>query len=337
MLRALVWRLAGALPVMLLVSLAIFAILHFAPGDAATLLLPDDISEEEVAKVRALWGLDQPLTTQYWRFLGNIVTLDFGTSYRYHESIFSLIAQRLPATLELALIALALAACFGVPLGATAALHKGRAADAAVSVGAIAGVSAPTFWMGIMLVLFFSAELRWLPSGGRLPFDAGLPVVTGFHFIDALIARRFDLIPVIASHAILPAATLALNMTGIIARITRSAVIHAAQEEFVFTATAIGLTRKQIIRRHLLPNSLIQIITIIGLELGALISGSIIVEIVFSWPGLGTLLYQGISVRDIPLTTGVITVYTFLFIIVNIAIDFAYFAIDPRVRAQSAA
>ena len=337
MLKALAWRLAGVVPVVLLVTLLIFAILHFAPGDAAELMLPEDLSQEEVARVRALWGLDRPLLEQYFLFLQNIAHFDLGTSYRYHESVFGLIAQRLPATLELAFLALLVATAVGVPLGIVAALNKGRAADAAVSVAAVAGVSAPTFWLGIMLVLIFSAEMRWLPSGGRLPFGVNLPVVTGVNILDAIIAGRFDLLPLILSHAALPAATLALNMMGIIARIARSSIIHAAQEEYVFTAIAKGLTRGQIVRRHLLPNSMISIITIIGLELGALISGSIIVEIVFSWPGLGTLLYQAISVRDIPLTTGVITVYTLLFIAINIAIDIAYVAMDPRVRASAAA
>ncbi len=335
MLRALAWRLAGVLPVVLLVTLLIFSILHFAPGDAAELLLPEDLSQEEVARVRALWGLDRPLLEQYWRFLVNIAHFDFGTSYRYHESVFTLVAQRLPATLELAFFALFLAAAIGVPLGVTAALHKGRAADAAVSITAVAGVSAPTFWMGIMLLLVFSAQLRWLPSGGRIPFGTTIPYVTGLNTLDAMLAGRFDLVPVLLTHVALPAGTLALNMMGIIARITRSAIVHVAQEEFIFTATAKGLSRGQIVRRHLLPNSMIPVITIIGLELGALISGSIIVEIVFTWPGIGTLLYQAISVRDIPLTTGVIVAYTFLFIFINILIDIAYFTLDPRVRASA--
>lgn len=336
MVRAIALRLAGALPVLFLVSLLLFVLLRLAPGDAADLLVPDDASEAEVARIRERWGLDEPVLTQYWRFLLNVVHLDFGRSYRYGSDVFDLILGRLPATLELALVALVIAAAIAVPLGVLAALRKGSLTDGVVSVLAIAGVSTPTFWLGILLVLLLSADLNLLPSAGRLPYGIAIPHVTGLYLIDALLAGRFDLIGLILRHLTLPALTLAFNMLGIIARITRGAVIDVAQEEFITTAVAKGLSRGAIIRRHLLPNAAVPIITIIGLELGVLISGSIIVEVVFSWPGLGTLLYQSISVRDIPLTTGIVVTYTTLFIVINVAIDIIYFLIDPRIRASQA-
>lgn len=336
MLRAIALRLAGILPVLLLVTLVLFVLLRLAPGDAADLLVPDDASEAEVARIRERWGLDRPVLEQYGRFLLNVVQLDFGRSYRYGADVFELILSRLPATLELALIALALAAATGIPLGILAALRKGTVIDGAVSVFAIAGVSTPTFWLGILLVLLLSADLNLLPSSGRLPYGIEVPHVTGLYLIDAILAGRFDLLGVIASYIVLPALTLAFSMIGIIARITRSAIIDVAQEEFIITAVAKGLTRGAIIRNHLLPNAAVPIITIVGLELGVLISGSIIVEVVFSWPGLGTLLYQAISVRDIPLTTGIVVTYTTLFIAINVVIDTVYFLIDPRIRASQA-
>jgi ABC-type dipeptide/oligopeptide/nickel transport system permease component len=336
MLRAIALRLAGILPVLFLVTLVLFVLLRLAPGDAADLLVPDDASDAEVARIRERWGLDRPVLEQYWRFLLNIVRLDFGRSYRYGTDVFELILSRLPATVELALIALAFAAAIGIPLGILAALRKGTVIDGAVSVVAIAGVSAPTFWLGILLVLLLSANLNLLPSSGRLPYGIVFPHVTGLYLVDAILAGRFDLLGIIASYIVLPALTLAFSMVGIIARITRSAIIDVAQEEFITTAVAKGLTRGAIIRNHLLPNAAVPIITIIGLELGVLISGSIIVEVVFSWPGLGTLLYQAISVRDIPLTTGIVVAYTTLFIVINGAIDIVYFLVDPRIRASQA-
>jgi peptide/nickel transport system permease protein len=336
MLRAIALRLAGVLPVLFLVTLVLFILLRVAPGDAADLLVPDEATEEEVARIRERWGLDRPVLEQYARFLINIVKLDFGRSYRYGTDVSQLILERLPATIELALVALTLAAVVAIPLGIMAALRKGTFVDSMVSVVAITGVSTPTFWLGILLVLFLSAELNLLPSAGRLPYGVEVPHVTGLYLVDAVLAGRFELLGLIASYIALPALTLAFNMVGIIARITRSAIIDVAQEEFITTAVAKGLSRGAIIRRHLLPNAAVPIVTIIGLELGVLISGSIIVEVVFSWPGLGTLLYQAISVRDIPLTTGIVVTYTTLFIIINVLIDVIYFLIDPRIRASQA-
>jgi ABC-type dipeptide/oligopeptide/nickel transport system permease component len=336
MLRAIALRLAGVLPVLFLVTLVLFILLRVAPGDAADLLVPDEATEEEVARIRERWGLDRPVMEQYARFLINVVRLDFGRSYRYGQDVSQLILERLPATIELALMALTIAALIAIPLGILAALRKGTFVDGMVSVVAITGVSTPTFWLGILLVLFLSAELNLLPSAGRLPYGVEVPHVTGLYLVDAMLAGRFELLGLIASYIALPALTLAFNMVGIIARITRSAIIDVAQEEFITTAVAKGLSRGAIIRRHLLPNAAVPIVTIIGLELGVLISGSIIVEVVFSWPGLGTLLYQAISVRDIPLTTGIVVTYTTLFIVINVIIDVVYFLIDPRIRASQA-
>ena len=336
MTRAIAARLIGALPVLFLVTLLIFTLLRLAPGDAADLLVPDDASEADIAAARARWGLDRPILEQYLAFLGNIVRLDFGVSYRYGEDVFTLIAMRLPATLELSIVSLLMGSLMAVPLGILAALRRGKFLDGVVSVIAIAGVSAPTFWMAILMVLFLSAELNLFPSSGRLPFGSGLEQVTGFLIVDSILQGRLDLLRMVLSFMFLPAFTLALNMMGIIARITRSSVIDVGQEEFVTTAVSKGLPRQRIVRRHLLPNAMIPITTVIGLELGTLISGSIIVEVVFSWPGLGTLLYQAISTRDIPLVTGVVVIYTALFILINVLIDITYFLIDPRVRAAQA-
>ena len=333
MLSAIILRVGGAIPVLLLVICVLFALIHIAPGDAATLLAPDDAEPSEVARLRELWGLDQPIAVQLWRFIVNVVQFDFGTSLRYQQPVSSLIAQRLPATLELAAVTMVIAILVGVPLGLIAALNKGRIADGLVSFGAIFGVSAPSFWTGILLVLLFSSQLHWFPSGGRFPLDVQLQPGTGFLVVDTLVQGRFDALAVALQHLFLPAVTLALGMIGIIARITRSAVIDIAQEDFILTAVSKGRGRGAIVARHIIPNAAIPISTIVGLELGALLSGTIIVEVVYSWPGVGTLLWQAVTVRDTPLSTGIVIVYTMLFIALNVLIDLFYFVVDPRVRS----
>ena len=334
MLRIFGYRLAGAVPVLLLVTLAIFALLRLAPGDAASALASDDASPEEIARLRAQWGLDQPIIVQFFLFLRNALRFDFGISYRYNDAISSLIADRLPATIELAIVALLIAILIAVPLGVYTALHKGKWLDSAGSIFAVAGVSAPAFWVGILLVLLFSEHLNLLPSGGRLPVDARLQSFTGLVLIDSLVQGRWAEFAAGLRHLVLPALTLALGMLGIIMRITRSSIIDVGQEEFITTAVAKGVARKHVITRHLMPNAAIPILTIIGLEMGTLISGSIIVEVVFSWPGLGSLLYQAVTVRDLPLTTGIVVTYTFAFIILNLCVDAAYMLIDPRLRER---
>lgn len=334
LLRLILVRLLGAIPVLLLVSMAIFALLRLAPGDAATLLLPEDATEQDIVDARERWGLDEPIWIQYGRFLANIARFDLGKSYRYQEDVFVLIGDRLPATLELSLMALTIAIVVAVPLGILAALRKGKLTDGLVSVIAISGVSAPSFWIGILLVLVVSGQFNLLPSSGRLPYGVNFPQVTGFMLIDSLLSGQIESFWIAIKHILLPAITLSLAMIGIISRITRSSIIDAGQEEYVFTAVAKGLTTPAIVVRHLLPNAAIPIATIIGLELGVLISGSIVVEVVFSWPGLGTLLFQAVSVRDIPLTTGIVIIYTGLFIALNVLIDALYILVDPRLRAQ---
>jgi ABC-type dipeptide/oligopeptide/nickel transport system permease component len=337
MLKAILIRLAGAVPVLLLVACGIFALLHLAPGDAASLLASSDASQEDIDRLRALWGLDQPLYVQFGTFLYNVGHFDFGTSLRYQQPVAAIIAERLPATLELAAVTLMIAICIGVPLGIAAALHKGKLIDGVVSLVAVAGVSAPSFWMGILLVLLFSAHLHLLPSSGRLPYGTPIAHYTGFYLIDSLVAGQFATFRLALTHLLLPAITLAAGMVGIIARVSRSALIDVGQEDFISTAVAKGLSRGQIVRRHLLPNAAIPITTIIGLELGVLMSGTIIVEVIYSWPGVGSLLYQAVTVRDTPLTTGIVVVYTTLFIVLNVLIDLSYFVIDPRVGSAGGA
>ncbi len=332
MLSYFIRRLVGTVPVMFMISLFVFLLLHAAPGDPADLLVPDQASAEDIADARRRWGLDQPVLVQYWRFLVSAVSLDFGRSFKYDEPVLSLIMQRFPATLELALIATVLAIAIGIPLGIFAASRPNSWFDNVSSLGGFFGVSMPNFWMAIMLILIVSGYFNLLPSGGRATFGVAEDPITGFLLLDSLLQQDWAGLADGVKFVVLPAIVLSVNMTGLLMRMTRSSMLEVLSEDYIMTARAKGLSERVVVWRHALKNARIMVITVVGLEFGALISGSIIVESVFSWPGIGQLLLQGITARDYPLITGLVLVYTSLFIVVNLIVDFLYAAADPRIR-----
>ncbi len=332
MVTYLVRRLLGTLPVLLMVSLFVFLLLHAAPGDPADILIPDQATAQDVAEARQRWGLDQPVMVQYWRFLSSASMLDFGRSFKYDEPVMSLILERFPATMELALLATLLALAMGIPLGIFAASRPNSWFDNASSIGGFFGVSMPNFWMAIMLILVVSGYFKLLPSGGRATFGLADDPITGFLLLDSVLQGNWDALKDAAKFLVLPAFVLSVNMTGLLMRMTRSSMLEVLGEDYIMTARAKGLSERVVVWKHALRNARIIVITVVGLEFGALISGSIIVESVFSWPGIGQLLLQGITARDYPLITGLVLVYTTMFIIVNLIVDFLYAAVDPRIR-----
>ena len=332
MVTYLVRRLLGTLPVLLMVSLFVFLLLHAAPGDPADILIPDQATAQDVAEARQRWGLDQPVMVQYWRFLSSASMLDFGRSFKYDEPVMSLILERFPATMELALLATMLALALGIPLGIFAASRPNSWFDNASSIGGFFGVSMPNFWMAIMLILVLSGYFKILPSGGRATFGLADDPITGFLLLDSVLQGNWDALKDAAKFLVLPAFVLSVNMTGLLMRMTRSSMLEVLGEDYIMTARAKGLSERVVVWKHALRNARIIVITVVGLEFGALISGSIIVESVFSWPGIGQLLLQGITARDYPLITGLVLVYTTMFIIVNLIVDFLYAAVDPRIR-----
>ena len=334
MLTYLVRRLLGTLPVLLMVSLFVFLLLHAAPGDPADILIPDQATAQDVAEARQRWGLDQPVMVQYWRFLSSASMLDFGRSFKYDEPVMSLILERFPATMELALLATMLALALGIPLGIFAASRPNSWFDNASSIGGFFGVSMPNFWMAIMLILVLSGYFKILPSGGRATFGLADDPITGFLLLDSVLQGNWDALKDAAKFLVLPAFVLSVNMTGLLMRMTRSSMLEVLGEDYIMTARAKGLSERVVVWKHALRNARIIVITVVGLEFGALISGSIIVESVFSWPGIGQLLLQGITARDYPLITGLVLVYTTMFIIVNLIVDFLYAAVDPRIRLK---
>ena len=332
MLTYLVRRLIGTVPVILLISLFVFLLLHAAPGDPADILIPDQATEQDIKEARQRWGLDQPVMVQYWRFLVSAVTLDFGRSFKYDEPVLSLVMERFPATLELAICATLLAILIGIPLGILASSRPNSWFDNISSLTGFFGVSMPNFWLAIMLILLVAGQLNLLPSGGRHTFGVPDDPITGFLIVDSILQRNWEALRDALTFLILPTIVLGVNMTGLLMRMTRSSMLEVLGEDYIMTARAKGLSERTVIWRHALKNARIIVITVVGLEFGALISGSIIVESVFSWPGIGQLLLQGITARDYPLITGLVLVYTTLFIVVNLLVDFLYAAADPRIR-----
>lgn len=325
-------RLAGAIPVLIVVAAVVFTLMQFAPGDAVSMLISDEASDADKARIREAWGLDKPPVVQFLNFLGNAATGDFGMSFKYKMPVMDLVLDRLPATIELALAATLIAIAIGIPLGVLAAARPDGIWDNLASAFSFAGISMPNFWIGILLILLFAGHWHLLPSGGREPWGMGLDRITGFLLLDAVLQGRADAFWGALKHLALPALVLGTNMTGIITQMTRASVQDALHEDFVMTARAKGLSGRRVLWRHAFRNALVGVVTIIGLEFGALLSGAMIVETVFAWPGIGSLLIGGIASRDFPLIIGLVLIYTAIFMLVNLVIDLLYTLIDPRIR-----
>jgi ABC-type dipeptide/oligopeptide/nickel transport system permease component len=334
MLSYLLHRLIATIPVVVLISLLVFLLIHAAPGDPAELLLSDEASPEDIADARRRWGLDQPIYVQYLRFLANILSGDLGTSFRYADPVIVLIGERLPATIELAAVSMLIALILGVPLGVWAGAKPNSWADNLGSTLGLFGISMPSFWFGIMLILVVSGYFNWLPSSGRSTYGVAQGYETGFYIIQSLIAGNTKAAWDGVKYVIMPAIALGTGMMGLIMRVTRSSVLEIMAEDYVRTARAKGVGERRVLWHHVLRNALVPIITVVGLELGTLLSGSIIVETVFAWPGSGSLLIAAIQARDYPLITGTVLVYTIAFVAINFTIDILYAVIDPRIRFE---
>jgi len=332
MLGYLLRRVIATIPVVVLISLLVFLLIHAAPGDPADLLLSEEASPQDIADARRRWGLDQPIYIQYLRFLANILSGDLGTSFRYADPVITLIGERLPATIELAIASLLIAIILGIPLGVWAGAKPNSWADNLGSMFGFFGISMPNFWFGIMLILVVSGYFNWLPSSGRSTYGVAQGSETSFYIIQSLAAGNMKAAWDGIKFVIMPAIALGTGMMGLIMRVTRSSVLEIMNEDYVRTARAKGLGERTVLWRHVLRNALVPIITVVGLELGTLLSGSIIVETVFAWPGSGSLLIAAIQSRDYPLITGTVLTYTIAFVVINFTIDILYALIDPRIR-----
>jgi peptide/nickel transport system permease protein len=305
--------------VLLAVSLVVFVGLY-AVGDPADILLPDDATAAERERAIRALGLDRSLPEQYLTFLGNALSGDLGTSFTYNIPSIRLILIRLPATLELAFMALLIAVVIGVPLGVWAGLRPGTTADRAIVTGSILGFSLPNFWQGLMLIMIFSVSLGWLPSSGRGATGTVLGVETSLATWDGI------------RHLILPATNLALFKLALMIRLTRAQIRETMPLDFVKFARAKGLSGRRILGVHVAKTIAAPIVTVLGMELGSVIAFAVVTESIFAWPGMGKLIIDSINNLDRPVVAAYLLVVTFLFIVINLAVDIAYVALDPRVR-----
>lgn len=308
-------RLPSLLLTLLLISVVTFAVVQVVPGDPAQLILGTEAPLEALADLRAQLGLDRPPLQQYLSWLSGVLRGDLGVSLRHGRPVAALIAERLPVTLSLATMSLALAVLLALPLGVLAAIRQHSALDYGVLVFAQAGLALPSFWIGILLILLFALSLRWLPSGGYVPWGE-----------NPLGALRTLAMPVLA---------LGLPVAGVLARLVRASMLEELSRDHIRTARAKGLSEPQIIVRHVLRNALIPTVTLLGLQLGFLLGGSIVIEQVFALPGLGRLVLFAINNRDLPLIQGLVLFIAALVVTINFLVDMAYTWLDPRISLEN--
>lgn len=306
MLDYLVRRLVGTIPVLLAVSAFVFLFVHLLPGDPARLVAGPDATPADVEAVRQAMGLDKPLIVQYLHYLYNVVHLNLGRSIKTQQTVAELIGQRFMPTLMLTIVAMAWSLVVGVAVGVLSGVERGRWQDQGSMVLAISGLSFPSFWLGLLLIDLFSVRLRWLPTGGYGDWKS----------------------------LIMPSFTLGVAVAAVMARFTRSAFVEVTAEDYVRTARAKGVRERVVIWKHTLRNALIPVITLAGLQFGFLLGGSIVVETVFAWPGLGRLLVDSVSYRDYPVIQAEILLFSFEFVMINLMVDLLYAVVNPEIRLQ---
>lgn len=311
MIRYILKRLLMLIPVILAVIFIIFCIMDLTPGDPARIILGDDATAESVAALREELGLNKPLPVRYLNYVGDMLRGDLGKSYKTGISVMYQIQKKLPNTAILSLAGILIAVCVGIPVGILSAKKQYTVFDNVSMVAALIGTSAPAFWVGLILVIIFSLKLSWLPSGGM-----------GEGFIDLI------------KSLILPAITLGMSSAALIARMTRSSILEVKRQEYIDTARAKGIKESQVTMKHMLGNALIPIVTVVGLQFGAMLGGSVMTENVFAWPGVGRFVIESIKEKDVPSVLGTVVVLSILFSCVNLAVDILYAFIDPRIKMQ---
>ncbi|KAB2958583.1 MAG: ABC transporter permease [Thermoanaerobaculia bacterium] len=306
MIRLVLRRLLLAVPTTLAVATLVFSLIHLIPGDPVLIMLGEGAQPTDVEQLRSRLGLDRPLAEQYVRFVGGLVRGDLGQSLHFGEPVSRLIARHYPATVELALAAMLVALAVALPLGMLAAFHRGGWIDRGARFFALAGVSLPNFWLGPVAILLFSIQLGWLPVSGRGTL----------------------------AHLVLPAATLGLALAGLLTRMVRSALGEELGKPYLVTARAKGLSPARVAFAHALRNALVPVVTVVGLQFGSLLTGAILTETIFGWPGIGRLLIQAIRLRDYPLVQGAVLLIAVTYVLVNLVTDLVYARIDPRIRVR---
>jgi peptide/nickel transport system permease protein len=321
-------------PVLLGVSLLVFSFIHLIPGDPALTMLGERATPEKVAEVRARLGLDRPIWQQYLLYVGNALHGDLGVSIVRGDPVASDLLRRFPATVELAVAAIAVAVALGIPIGVASAVWRNSLLDSLARLGALTGVSMPIFWLGLVLAWFFGVQLRILPTGFRLASGTTFVPWTNFVVLDALLQRDWAALADALRHLILPAVALATIPLAVIARMTRASMLEVLSREYIRTAEAKGLSRRVVILRHALRNALLPVLTVIGLQVGRLLAGAILTETIFSWPGIGLWVYESIESRDYAIVQGVSLFIAVIVVGVNLITDVLYAAVDPRIKYE---
>lgn len=342
-------RVLGLVPVLIGVTLLIFFLTRVIPGDPATAMLGQRAAPNLVQRLRSDLGLDRPLflnfeamsesgdarelfDSQYFSYMGGLLRLDMGRSIYTLIPITESLAHRFPATFELTITAMIFAVAFGLPAGVFAATRRGTLADTSIMIVALSGVSFPVFWLAIIMIYVFAVQLGWFPPSGRLSNQMSIEPITGMYVIDGLLRGNFAAAWDAFRHLIMPAIALGTIPLAIVVRMTRSAMLDVLGQDYVRTARSKGMDERRVVRKHALRNALLPVITVIGLSFGALLSGAILTETVFSWPGIGRWVYDAIASRDYPIIQGGVIFVATMFVLVNLLVDFSYAFIDPRIQ-----
>lgn len=325
-------RLLLLIPVLLGVSIIVFVLMRVFSPDPAPIVLGQHATIQAANEWRKANGLNDPIYLQYWNFLKGALTGNLGNSYYTKSPVTTEIFSRFPATIELAVAATIIASIIGILIGVISAVKKNTIFDSAGMVIALIGVSMPIFWLGIILIIIFSGTLHVLPSGGRIETLLQPQPVTGFYLIDTLIEGDTDGFVDALQHLILPAVALGMYSMAIIARMTRSTMLETLGQDYIRTARAKGISESKVIRKHALRNGLIPIVTVIGLQLGALLGGAVLTETVFAWPGIGAYTVNCILKSDFPVVQGVVLLVAFVFVVMNLIVDIIYAFLDPRIK-----
>jgi ABC-type dipeptide/oligopeptide/nickel transport system permease component len=332
--RTFIERLLQLVPVLLGAALVVFLMTTLTPGDPVEIMVGTDsqISPEQVARLRSDLGLDLPLHERFLSFVGNAMTGDFGLSFFHRRPVSDVLMERMPATIELAVVSIAVALLISVPCGVLAAVRRGSIFDRLATTVSVAGVAMPHFWLGILLIMLFAVELGWLPVAGRLASGYDVVRVTGFLLIDSLLWGPPGSFRSVVMHLVLPAFTLGTGLSALLMRVTRTSMIETLQQDYVAFAIAKGLSPSRVLMRHAFRNALIPVVTVIAIDFGSLLSGSIITESVYAWPGIGRVLIEGIAARNYPLVQAAVLMFAVIYITVNFLADLLYGVLNPRIR-----
>ena len=326
-------RILATIPIVFGVAIVVFFFIRLTPGDPVDIMMGQGgaISEGEMDRLRQEFHLDEPLHVQLWLFLKDAVRGDLGYSYVLKRPVTLLIAERLPATIELALGGLILSLVVAMPIGIFSAVRQNSSLDRLSMAGAFLGISMPAFWLGIILILLFSVRLKLLPVQGRLSFDANLQEITGFFVLDSLLTGNRVALLSSLKHLVLPSITLGAPVAAVIARVLRSSMLETLRSDYVILARSKGAPEWSVVLKHALRNALIPTVTVVGLQVGILLGGNMIVETVFSWPGLGSMVVSAIFDRDFPLIQGSVMIYAFTFVMANLIVDVLYTYLNPKI------